>query len=377
METEVVNHTRDRTDSGLGIKVLVEGISPIIDIIAIHGLDGHREDSWTAENGILWLKDLLPQRLPHARIATYGYDAFTGSQSNQIDETLYGHAKNFIVRLALLRNRSTTTTRPIIFLAHSWGGIILKFALIHANQCNKSHLLHHRQIMLSTIGILFFGTAHQGAAVALSASQILVLSPVVGNTTRTLLRNLATNSEMLEIQLSQFNAISNFFITKFLYESYQTVLHDGTSSFIVAKSSAIVPGARDAEAIALNKKHMDMIKFSSDEDDDFNVVVSLLQDIEHAERSLVDANGSTSHIKILQDHFQPGASSLVAAKGGLGACDNIEMTYLQPLKIFDSVIKEIGDVCVCCHFREKNKVMFFRLGPSIRQARLGNALRCF
>ncbi|KAF8519351.1 hypothetical protein BU17DRAFT_11150, partial [Hysterangium stoloniferum] len=62
-------------------------------IIAIHGLDGHREDSWTAENGILWLRDLLPRRLPHARIATYGYHASTGTQSNKIDETLYGHAE--------------------------------------------------------------------------------------------------------------------------------------------------------------------------------------------------------------------------------------------------------------------------------------------
>ncbi|KAF8500084.1 hypothetical protein BU17DRAFT_59082 [Hysterangium stoloniferum] len=328
METEVVNYTRDQTDSGLGIKVLVEGISPIIDIIAIHGLDGHREDSWTAEDGILWLKDLLPQRLPHARIATYGYDASTGIQSNKITETLHGHAVNFISRLALLRDRSTTTTRPIMFLAHSWGGIILKSALIHANQCNESHLPYHKQIMLSTIGILFFGTPHQGADVALSASQKLVLSPVDGNTTRTLLRHLATNSEMLETQLSQFNPISISFITKFLYESYETVLHDGTSSFIVAKSSAIVPGARDAEAIALNKKHMDMIKYSSAEDDDFNVVVSLLQHIfEHAERPLVDANGTTGHI---------------------------EMRYLQPFKIFDSVIKEIGDVCVVTFVKRTN-----------------------
>ncbi|KAF8514586.1 hypothetical protein BU17DRAFT_52493 [Hysterangium stoloniferum] len=367
METEVVNHT---CDSGLGITVLVQGISPIIEsliltnlrcfftdnnsnsIIAIHGLDGHREDSWTAENGILWLKDLLPQRLPHARIATYGYDASTGSQSNKIDETLYGHANNFISRVALLRNSSITTTRPIIFLAHSWGGIILKSALIHANGCNESHLLHHKQITLSTIGILFFGTPHQGADVVLSASQIRVLSPVDGNT---LLRNFATNSEMLETQLSEFNPISISFITKFLYESYQTVLHDGTSSFIVAKSCAIVPGARDAEAIALNKKHMDMIKFSSAEDDDFNVVVSLLQHIfEEAERPLVDANGSTSHIKTLQDHFQPVASGLVAAEGGLATCDNIEMTYLQPLKIFDNVTKEIGDVRVVIFVKRTN-----------------------
>ncbi|KAF8518285.1 hypothetical protein BU17DRAFT_91152 [Hysterangium stoloniferum] len=278
MESEIVNYARDRTDSGLGIKVLVEGISPTLDIIAIHGLDGHREDSWTAENGILWLRDLLPRRLPHARIATYGYHASTGSQSNKIDETLYGHAENFISRLASLRNNTTTTKRPIIFLAHSLGGIILKFALIHANQCNKYHLPYHEEIMLYTTGILFFGTPHQGAAVALSASQMLrVLLPVDENTSHKLLRSLATNSEVLEMQLSQYNGISALFNTKFLYEAYQTDLHDGTSSFMVPKSAAIVPGARNAEPIVLNKNHTDMIKFYSAEDDDFNMVVSLLQ----------------------------------------------------------------------------------------------------
>ncbi|KAF8529512.1 hypothetical protein BU17DRAFT_60309 [Hysterangium stoloniferum] len=270
--------TRGRPDSGLGIKVLVEGISPNIDIVAIHGLDGHREQSWTAENGILWLKDLLPQRLPHARITTYGYDTSTSSELNKIEETLYGHAQNFISRLALLRNKTTTTTRPIIFLAHSLGGIILKFALIHANQCNDSHLSYHKRIMLSTIGILFFGTPHQGTAVALSASQMLrVLLPVKENTAHALLRDLASNSNMLEIQLSLYNGISASFTTKFLYEVYQTVLHDGTSSFIVPKSSAVVPGARNAEAIGLNKNHMDMVKFSTVEEDGFDVVVSLLQ----------------------------------------------------------------------------------------------------
>jgi hypothetical protein len=133
MEQEIVNHTPNRAESGLGIKVLVEGISPniecvilasflrlsindnLVSIVAIHGLDGHREDSWTAENGILWLRDLLPKELPHARIATYGYDASTGSQSNKIDETLYGHAENFILRLALLRNKTITTVSTFIY----------------------------------------------------------------------------------------------------------------------------------------------------------------------------------------------------------------------------------------------------------------------
>jgi hypothetical protein len=94
--------------------------------------------------------------------------------------------------------------------------------------------------MLSTIGILFFGTPHQGMAIAISAFQMLhAHRPADENTVHRLLRNLATDSEMLEIQLSEYNGISASFNTKFLYEVYQTVLHDGTSSFVSVSNNSI------------------------------------------------------------------------------------------------------------------------------------------
>jgi hypothetical protein len=44
-----------------------------IDIVAIHGLNGDAERTWTHENGTFWLRDLLPMALPGARIFSYGY----------------------------------------------------------------------------------------------------------------------------------------------------------------------------------------------------------------------------------------------------------------------------------------------------------------
>ncbi|PYI08746.1 hypothetical protein BO78DRAFT_440283 [Aspergillus sclerotiicarbonarius CBS 121057] len=47
-----------------------------IDIVAIHGLDGHAFNSWQAEKSpVMWLRDLLPEAIPKARIITYGYPA--------------------------------------------------------------------------------------------------------------------------------------------------------------------------------------------------------------------------------------------------------------------------------------------------------------
>jgi hypothetical protein len=131
--------------------------------------------------------------------------------------------------------------------------------------------------------------------VAQSAKQIFRLLALDGNPTLELLQNLAANSEVLSMQLSLYNGISAAFNTKFLYELYQTSFHNGsefvgvllalrhdsdlTKIQIVPKASAIVPGARNAEAVGTNKTHIEMIKFDSAEDDDFSTVALLLQGI--------------------------------------------------------------------------------------------------
>ena len=44
-----------------------------IDLVAIHDLGGPYHSSWTHGNGTLWLRDLLPDAFPRARIFSYGY----------------------------------------------------------------------------------------------------------------------------------------------------------------------------------------------------------------------------------------------------------------------------------------------------------------
>lgn len=72
-------------------------------IVAVHGLDGHRENTWRAENGVLWLKTLLSDDLPKARVYTYGYDSRTHSRDYISRETFYGHAQNLVGELTLER----------------------------------------------------------------------------------------------------------------------------------------------------------------------------------------------------------------------------------------------------------------------------------
>src|SRR4051812_33961447 len=95
-------------------------------LVAIHGLNGDAYKTWT-DGERLWLQDYLPSAFPDARIFTYGYNskiAFSGSASN-----VKHYAITLLHRLhARRRDFSDEGKRPIIFICHSLGGIVLKKA---------------------------------------------------------------------------------------------------------------------------------------------------------------------------------------------------------------------------------------------------------
>ncbi|KAL9081537.1 MAG: hypothetical protein Q9159_007285 [Coniocarpon cinnabarinum] len=71
-------------------------------IVAIHGLDGHREDTWTT-NGVNWLRELLPTFIPSARIMTWGYDARTHGASPISRQRLHQIAEELVQELSRKR----------------------------------------------------------------------------------------------------------------------------------------------------------------------------------------------------------------------------------------------------------------------------------
>jgi hypothetical protein len=75
----------------------------MISVVAIHGLNGDRERTWTAPNDVLWLRDMLPQKLTKARIMVWGYDLSTHSANPISSQYLHDHADTLISDLCLER----------------------------------------------------------------------------------------------------------------------------------------------------------------------------------------------------------------------------------------------------------------------------------
>jgi hypothetical protein len=99
----------------------------------------------------------LAEDLPKARIATYSYvsDAASQNPSFLVRNVLYGRALDLVKELGALRQRDGTMRRPVVFLAHSLGGLILRRSLIISSEATELNL---REIELSTCGVVFFGT---------------------------------------------------------------------------------------------------------------------------------------------------------------------------------------------------------------------------
>ncbi|KAK1623386.1 hypothetical protein BDP81DRAFT_384530 [Colletotrichum phormii] len=111
---------------GLGLNLLADPQDAEFDIIAIHGLDGHWRNSWTSGDGVFWLQDLLPIRVPQARIYSYSHDSRTRGGEVPFTLDMSDHGIALVRDLTIERGLTATERRPIIFIAHSLGGLIVK-----------------------------------------------------------------------------------------------------------------------------------------------------------------------------------------------------------------------------------------------------------
>ena len=221
---EVVAVWRRWLGSAFIVALVRSMLTYVRSIIAIHGLNGHRERTWTASNGVNWLRDLLPNVLPNSRIMSYGYNVnvFDHGGHGVNQQSVYDHARTLISDLVLKRQLTETERRPIIFVVHSLGGIVLKAGLIHSDSCRTGSLGSHHAIATSTHGIIFMGVPHQGGnGVALGKSLVNIASSVVKADTR-IMKDLERDSQLLSTQLGQYQAISGQFVTKFAYETLET-----------------------------------------------------------------------------------------------------------------------------------------------------------
>lgn len=255
-----------------------------VDIVFVHGLNGHPHRTWTSDKGhVFWPADLLPAVVAgdKARVLVYGYDADLASTADGLSkDKIHNHAEQLVAVLSASRQQARATERPIIFVAHSFGGIIVKRALILSAGIRGHHISHLRSIFVSTYGILFLGTPHMGSDVAKWRSWLDTiysahcLIPSVEDESY-LINTLKTGSESLQSIERDFVQLATKFHIYYFNEGKPTDL-GGTLLYIVDELSAS-PVLFDVERTTIQQDHAHMCKFENQASPGFDLVTEGIQ----------------------------------------------------------------------------------------------------
>ena len=238
-----------------------------IDICFVHGLTGNRDSTWTAHGqSTSWPKTLLPPKLSKARILTYGYDAYIVRKSVASSNRLIDHATNLLNDLTTDRACCNASSRPLIFVTHSLGGLVCKEAILLSRNNPEAHL---RGIFDRIKGIIFMGTPHKGSWMADWANIPASALGLMKSTNKSLLKILETDDQFLESIQVRFWAMirelreggRRLEVTCFFEELPLPVVGK-----VVSKESATLEGYN---MISIHANHRDMVKFGSAEDNRF------------------------------------------------------------------------------------------------------------
>ncbi|KAL4943815.1 hypothetical protein BDV06DRAFT_220878 [Aspergillus oleicola] len=224
-----------------------------LDVVFVHGLGGDSISTWT-DNTTYWPRDLLPlsQSYENARILTFGYstEGFLSASGGFHNVRTFTCAEAPVTDLA--DNRTADPYRPLIFVGHSLGGIVIKSAIKYAYVQPDLY----GNIVDSTKAIVFFSTPHQGAdagawnAIFASFQQAKIQDAVVA-------QELTVWSSMLIELTTGFAGIArNIQITTF----FETI---ATNGVVIVNEGSAKMGQQGERSRSLTADHLGICKFTA------------------------------------------------------------------------------------------------------------------
>ncbi|KAI0199415.1 hypothetical protein F4808DRAFT_432407 [Astrocystis sublimbata] len=304
------------TNTGLSIVYQPVGLEPILDIVFVHGLQGHPFKTWAVDHqtyhegkipstgkakggpgperllgrlftltrarkehsSVFWPADLLPTEFPTARILVFGYDTvvakhqFAGAVNKN---SVFAHSKDVVNELS----RARPLGRPIVFVTHSLGGIVVKESLA---LCAMSNIENDKDILKSTTGVMFLGTPHRGSnaagvgEIARKAASLLLM-----DTNSRVLDSLALRNSDLERCQDAFSSLwlkYNFHVKTFqegLPLKLPIRLRQSKMLKVVPDISSCLGDSRE-RAETLDGDHRSMCRYTGAEDQNYKKVAAEL-----------------------------------------------------------------------------------------------------
>ena len=202
---------------------------------------------------------------------TWGYDVQIESVLTPTSQaSILHHAETLLFDLTLLRKSAVGETKPVLFIAHSLGGIVVKDAL----SISSNEKTVFNQLLPATIGVMFLGTPHRGSSavslgkMAFEISKLFLKKPNVQ-----ILRGLELESELPERISRSFGRILAERNIK--VHSFREAIPTMGMMIVTAASSTI--GDPHETRDSLHANHRKLAKISSVSDIKYRRFVSVLQ----------------------------------------------------------------------------------------------------
>ncbi|OBT63581.1 hypothetical protein VE03_07021 [Pseudogymnoascus sp. 23342-1-I1] len=241
-----------------------------MDVVAIHGLQGDWKSTWE-DDSKNWLRDFLPTQVQKLRVLSFGYDSRVAFSTSTPD--LRDLSTKLLNALEIKRDTPQEKRRPILFICHSLGGIVLKQAMIIANERTGLHSWFLEHIK----GVVFMGTPHLGSMDANWALFFAnLLKATIGQTTNTALLNaLKVKSDKLTEICHQFpERATKLKILSF----YELVICTGLNHRIVERESSIL-GRENERVAGVDADHISMCKFAQKQSQKYQGVFGLVRNL--------------------------------------------------------------------------------------------------
>ncbi|KAK3319530.1 hypothetical protein B0T19DRAFT_268759 [Cercophora scortea] len=232
---------------------------------------------------VFWPLDFLPTSCPNARVFTWGHHTLVVDQKPlRLQNDIFAHARELLHELASSRTARGTAARPIIFVAHSTGGLIVKevLRLAEAERDGPS-----REVLLSTSGIVFLACPHRSTDRSTLADAIRNMASVTLNVDAndTVLQELSgANNVDVELGQQAFLRIWNDY--NFRVKTFQesVILSYRILEIRVEATTrrlaSIIGDARE-HAETISAIHSDVSKFSSHDDPGYRSLANCLADL--------------------------------------------------------------------------------------------------
>ncbi|MCJ1285606.1 hypothetical protein MMC26_004947 [Xylographa opegraphella] len=278
-EARLKDRSQERCADPLGLHVIYEsGSKATVNIIFVHGLGGSSHRSWSKDRdpALFWPEQWLPKEpvISDARIFSFGYNAaFQSTMGKENILNISDFAKDLLFSMKFMvgdgGHQLNLSQLPIIFIAHSMGGLVVKKAII-LGQYDP----HYKEFVQATRAVIFLSTPHRGTNLAKILNRILTVS-VFGHSPKQYVSELKSNSLTLQEINEQFRSFAPSLAIVSFFETLETAV--GPAKLMVLHKESSILGYPGEISQPLNADHHDVCKFASQSDPSYISVRNVLK----------------------------------------------------------------------------------------------------